>query len=103
MGIPLCRTHVQHRIQTSGMLDDLQFVAWARARADRARAHQGIIGRIRYDFVNIKDYEEFSSTIPLSTYESIASQIERCRNGTQNIFWPSPIKWFAKSSGRAKW
>jgi hypothetical protein len=29
----------------------------------------------------------------------MASQIERCRKGTQNIFWPSPIKWFAKSSG----
>lgn len=53
----------------------------------------------RYNFINIKDYEEFRSTIPLSTYESIASQIERCRNGTQNIFWSSPIKWFAKSSG----
>lgn len=54
---------------------------------------------IRFDFINIKDYEEFRSTIPLSTYESIASQIERCRNGKQNIFWSSPIKWFAKSSG----
>ena len=54
---------------------------------------------IRYDFTNIKNYDEFRSKIPLSTYESIAAQIERCRNGTQNIFWPSPIKWFAKSSG----
>jgi len=54
---------------------------------------------ICYNFIKIKDYEEFRSNIPLSTYESIASQIERCRNGTQNIFWPSPIKWFAKSSG----
>ena len=54
---------------------------------------------ICYNFIKIKDYEEFRSNIPLSTYDSIASQIERCRNGTQNIFWPSPIKWFAKSSG----
>ena len=54
---------------------------------------------ICYNFIKIKDYEEFRSNIPLSTYESIASQIERCINGTQNIFWPSPIKWFAKSSG----
>ena len=53
---------------------------------------------ICYNFIKIKDYEEFRSNIPLSTYESISSQIERCRNGTQNIFWPSPIKWFAKSS-----
>src|SRR6056300_1485322 len=54
---------------------------------------------IRYGFKNIKNYQEFKAEVPLSSYESIASQIERCRNGTQNIFWPSPIKWFAKSSG----
>ncbi|MDG1762788.1 MAG: GH3 auxin-responsive promoter family protein [Flavobacteriaceae bacterium] len=54
---------------------------------------------IRYNFKEISNYKEFKENIPLSTYESIASQIERCRNGTQNIFWPTPIKWFAKSSG----
>ena len=32
-------------------------------------------------------------------YEDIEPQIERCRKGEQNIFWPTPIKWFAKSSG----
>jgi hypothetical protein len=25
--------------------------------------------------------------------------IQRCREGEQNVFWPTPIKWFAKSSG----
>jgi hypothetical protein len=54
---------------------------------------------IRYDFRNIENYEAYRANVPLSTYESMASQIERCRKGTQNIFWPSPIKWFAKSSG----
>ena len=54
---------------------------------------------IRYNFKEILNYKDFRASIPLSTYESIAPQIERCRNGTQNIFWPSPIKWFAKSSG----
>ena len=54
---------------------------------------------IRYGFEGIKNYEDFKNTVPLSTYESIAPQIERCRNGVQNIFWPTPIKWFAKSSG----
>lgn len=46
---------------------------------------------IRYGFKNIKNYQKFKAEVPLSSYESIASQIERCRNGTQNIFWPSPI------------
>lgn len=54
---------------------------------------------IRYNFKDIINYEEFRNNIPLSTYESIAPQIERCRSGIQNIFWPTPIKWFAKSSG----
>ena len=54
---------------------------------------------LRYDFKNIKDYSEFRNTVPLCTYETIAPQIERCRKGDQNIFWSTPIKWFAKSSG----
>tara|TARA_Y100000389_G_scaffold141273_1_gene139113 strand:- start:1408 stop:2922 length:1515 start_codon:yes stop_codon:yes gene_type:complete len=54
---------------------------------------------IHYNFKEITNYNDFRKNIPLSTYESIASQIERCRNGVQNIFWPTPIKWFAKSSG----
>ena len=54
---------------------------------------------IHYNFKEITNYNDFRKNIPLSTYESIAPQIERCRNGVQNIFWPTPIKWFAKSSG----
>ena len=53
----------------------------------------------RYGFKGITNYTEFKNQVPLSTYESIESQIERSRKGTQNIFWPSTIKWFAKSSG----
>jgi hypothetical protein len=29
----------------------------------------------------------------------IKNNIERSRRGVNNIFWPTPIKWFAKSSG----
>mgnify|MGYP002879951664 FL=1 len=54
---------------------------------------------INYNFKEITNYNDFRKNIPLSTYESIAPQIERCRSGVQNIFWPTPIKWFAKSSG----
>jgi len=54
---------------------------------------------MRYNFEAIKNYEDFRSQVPLSNYESVESQIERCRQGVQNIFWPTPIKWFAKSSG----
>ena len=53
----------------------------------------------QFDFKTIKSYAVFKDRVPICTYESIESEIERCRRGEQNIFWPSPIKWFAKSSG----
>lgn len=56
------------------------------------------IGR-RYGFSSIKSYEEFASRVPIVCYEDIEPEIERARRGETNIFWPTPIKWFAKSSG----
>jgi len=53
----------------------------------------------KYDFASIKTYKDFNERIPVRNYEAIQPLIERSRNGEQNIFWPSPIKWFAKSSG----
>ncbi|WP_299337350.1 GH3 auxin-responsive promoter family protein [uncultured Psychroserpens sp.] len=56
------------------------------------------IGRM-YDFNSISSYEIFSERIPISSYEDCQEMIERSRRGEHNIFWPNPIKWFAKSSG----
>lgn len=56
------------------------------------------IGR-KYDFSTIKSYEDFASRVPIVCYEDIEPEIERARRGETNIFWPTPIKWFAKSSG----
>jgi hypothetical protein len=52
-----------------------------------------------YDFKSIRNYREFSQRVPVSTYEDYQNLIERSRKGEHNIFWPKPIKWFAKSSG----
>ena len=54
---------------------------------------------VKYNFKEIKSYQEFAERIPISTYESYQDLIERSRKGEQNIFWHKPIKWFAKSSG----
>ena len=54
---------------------------------------------LKNDFNSINNYEKFKNRLPIVSYEDIFNQIERCRKGEQNIFWPSPIKWFAKSSG----
>lgn len=53
----------------------------------------------RYGFESIRNYEDYKNRVPLVDYEDIEEQIERCRLGAQNIFWPTPIRWFAKSSG----
>ncbi|MDG2052364.1 MAG: GH3 auxin-responsive promoter family protein [Flavobacteriaceae bacterium] len=53
----------------------------------------------QYDFNSIKTYTDFAERIPVTTYEENESNYERARKGESNIFWPTPIKWFAKSSG----
>ena len=53
----------------------------------------------QYDFNSIKTYTDFAERIPVTTYEDNESNYERARKGESNIFWPTPIKWFAKSSG----
>ena len=53
----------------------------------------------KYDFTSIKNYKTFSERIPIATYEDLELLIELTRKGEQNVFWPSHIKWFAKSSG----
>jgi hypothetical protein len=53
----------------------------------------------KYDFSSMKSYTAFSERIPVATYEDLEPLIELTRQGEQNVFWHSNIKWFAKSSG----
>ncbi len=62
------------------------------------KAQHTTIGK-RFDFSSIKSYETFAERIPISKYEDIETEIEASRRGQSNLFWPTPIKWFAKSSG----
>ena len=52
-----------------------------------------------YGFSSVNNYEKFSDQTPVFSYENFSNQIEKARKGKSNIFWPSTIKWFAKSSG----
>ncbi len=61
-------------------------------------AENTVVGQ-EYGFESIKNYKAFAENVPLSTYEELEPQIEQTRRGAQNVFWPTPIKWFAKSSG----
>ncbi len=53
----------------------------------------------QYGFEGISGYEAFAARMPIVTYEEVEPMIERSRRGEQNIFWPTEIRWFAKSSG----
>jgi hypothetical protein len=53
----------------------------------------------KYGFDSIKNYAAFSQRVPVSSYEDLEPLIEQTRTGEQNVFWPTNIKWFAKSSG----
>ena len=53
----------------------------------------------QYEFESIKTYAEFVRRVPICEYETIEPLITRSRQGEGNIFWPTDIKWFAKSSG----
>jgi len=57
-----------------------------------------VVGK-EFDFKSIKNYRTFKERVPITTYEALSSVIERTRKGEQNLFWPSPVKLFAKSSG----
>lgn len=61
-------------------------------------AENTVVGK-HYDFASIRSYSTFAERIPISTYEDFEPFIDQTRRGDQNIFWPTPIKWFAKSSG----
>ena len=62
------------------------------------KAKNTIIGR-DFGFSSIKSYEDFSKKVPAFSYENFSDKIELARKGENNIFWPTKIKWFAKSSG----
>ncbi|MHA8050392.1 GH3 auxin-responsive promoter family protein [Aquirufa sp. ROCK-SH2] len=63
-----------------------------------AQAQHTEWGRM-YGYGLIKNYQQFKSTVPISTYEEIFPYIERMMKGEEQILWPTPISWFSKSSG----
>jgi hypothetical protein len=54
---------------------------------------------MEHEFDEILNYDDFRNRVPIHTYEDFFPYIERLMRGEQNILWPTPIKWFSKSSG----
>lgn len=53
----------------------------------------------KYNFEQINRVKEFRQNVPITDYDDLKPYIERTLKGEQNLLWPSPINWFAKSSG----
>ncbi len=53
----------------------------------------------KYRFEDIDNIADFRKRVPVNDYETLKPYIQRILEGNQNILWPSPITWFAKSSG----
>ena len=53
----------------------------------------------KYDYKRIRNYETFQERIPIQQYDDVKPYVERMLQGEQGLIWPTPVKWFAKSSG----
>ncbi len=53
----------------------------------------------KYHYHNIHTAGTFQSRVPICSYEDLYPYILKTLQGLPNILWPTPIKWFAKSSG----
>ena len=60
---------------------------------------KGTVFGKEFGFSTIRNIETFKKQVPTFTYEQIYPYIERTLKDEQNVLWPTPIKWFAKSSG----
>ncbi len=62
------------------------------------RAKETEFGRY-HRFGDMKTYDDFVSSTPVSTYEELKEGIDRMRHGESDVLWPGKVKWYAKSSG----
>lgn len=63
-----------------------------------AQSSGTVFGR-EHGFGDISGVERFQQKVPIVNYEQFREYIMRTKGGEQNILWPTPVKWFAKSSG----
>ncbi len=54
---------------------------------------------LKYDYSSIRSIEEYQRRVPISSYDTIKSYIEKMIKGERDVLWKGHVKWFAKSSG----
>jgi hypothetical protein len=53
----------------------------------------------QFGYDTIGTPQDFQKQVPICTYEQLYPHIAQVLQGTPQVLWPTPIKWFAKSSG----
>ncbi len=53
----------------------------------------------QYKFAKLFNLRDFKNTVPVQEYDELKPYIERMMQGEENVLWPTPVTWFAKSSG----
>ena len=52
-----------------------------------------------HGFAQVNDYNSFTKTSPINTYEELKGYIDRMRRGEKDVLWNGKVRWYAKSSG----
>jgi hypothetical protein len=53
----------------------------------------------QYHFSELFTVRDFKNTVPVHEYDDLKPFIEQMMKGEENVLWPTPVTWFAKSSG----
>jgi len=53
----------------------------------------------KHNYKSIRTIADYQQRVPVSDYETLFPYIERIMKGEQKVLWPSPVRWFSKSSG----
>ncbi|HMO34006.1 MAG TPA: GH3 auxin-responsive promoter family protein [Lacibacter sp.] len=53
----------------------------------------------QYGFERLFSVRDFKNTVPVHEYDDLKPHIQKMMEGAENILWPTPVTWFAKSSG----
>ena len=53
----------------------------------------------QHRFDKLFSISDFKNAVPVREYPELKPWIERMMQGEENVLWPTPVTWFAKSSG----
>ena len=92
---PLLLPRARRVARWATQAEETQAAVLERLLARAAHSEWGL----RYEYGRLTGYEQFARAVPLTTYDTLKTDIDRMRHGEPDVLWPGRVKWFAKSSG----